>query len=116
MRRSHFVSGYLVLAFWLLVAVGCAPRESVLVHRTLSEVHNDLILGCETLDRDYADYDAYKEYLAPLGMRYVRLQAGWAKCERQRGVYDFAWLDHIVDDAVSRGLEPWLELSYGNPV
>ena len=116
MRRSHFVSGYLVLAFGLLMAVGCTPRESVLVHRTLSEVHNDLILGCETLDRDYADYDAYKEYLAPLGMRYVRLQAGWAKCEQQRGVYDFAWLDHIVDDAVSRGLEPWLELSYGNPV
>lgn len=86
-----------------------------MAHKTLSEVHNDLILGCETLDRDYADYDAYKEYLAPLGMRYVRLQAGWAKCERQRGVYDFAWLDHIVDDAVSRGLEPWLELSYGNP-
>lgn len=31
-------------------------------------------------------------------------------------MYDFDWLDHIIDDAVSRGLEPWLELSYGNPV
>ena len=100
-----------------LVTLGsCASREVVLVQKMLSEVHNDLIIGCETLDRDYADYDAYKEYLDSLGMRYVRLQAGWAKCEKERGVYDFDWLDHIIDDAVSRGLEPWLELSYGNPV
>ena len=63
-------------------------------------------LGCETLDRDFADYDAYKEYLAPLGLRKIRLQAGWAKCERVRGNYDFAWLDHIVDDAIARGLDP----------
>ena len=84
--------------------------------KQLSEVHNNLAVGCETLDRDYADYHAYKEYLAPLGMRYIRLQAGWAKTEQKPGVYDFAWLDAIIDDAVSRGLEPWLELSYGNPI
>ena len=84
--------------------------------KQLSEVHNNLAVGCETLDRDYADYHAYKEYLAPLGMRYIRLQAGWAKTEQKLGVYDFAWLDAIIDDAVSRGLEPWLELSYGNPI
>ena len=103
----------LLLLGWLSAA-GCV--SPVLRQKTLLEVHNDLILGCETLDRDYADYDAYKEYLEPLGIRYIRLQAGWAKCEKERGVYDFAWLDHIIDDAVSRGLEPWLELSYGNPV
>ena len=73
-------------------------------------------LGCETLDRDFADYDQYKEYLAPLGLRQIRLQAGWAKCERVRGAYDFAWLDHIVDDARARGLDPVLETGYGNPI
>ena len=73
-------------------------------------------LGCETLDRDYADYDEYKEYLAPLGLVKIRLQGGWAKCEKVRGVYDFAWLDHIVDDALSRGLEIMLETDYGNPL
>lgn len=98
----------------VLLVLGCTP--STLRQKTLAQVHNDLILGCETLDRDYADYDAYKEYLEPLGMRYIRLQAGWAKCEPERGVYHFEWLDHIIDDAVSRGLEPWLEISYGNPV
>ena len=73
-------------------------------------------LGCETLDRDYADYDEYKEYLAPLGLVKIRLQGGWAKCEKVRGVYDFGWLDHIIDDALSRGLEIMLETDYGNPV
>ena len=57
-------------------------------------------LGCETLDRDFADFEAYKEYLAPLGIKTIRLQAGWAKCEREKGRYDFAWLDKIVDYAV----------------
>ena len=28
----------------------------VLAPKTLAEVHNDLTIGCETLDRDYADY------------------------------------------------------------
>lgn len=93
------------------------PKQiGTLRQKTLSEVHNDLAIGCETLDRDYADYHKYKEYLEPLGMRYIRLQAGWAKTEKVKGVYDFAWLDAIIDDAVSRGLEPWVELSYGNPI
>lgn len=74
------------------------------------------LIGCETLDRDYADYDAYKTYLVPLGIKRIRLQGGWAKTEKEKGVYDFKWLDHIIDDAVSRGLQPWLELSYGNAI
>ncbi|MFC3559271.1 hypothetical protein [Pedobacter jamesrossensis] len=74
------------------------------------------IIGCETLDRDFADYDAYKEYLVPLGIRKIRLQGGWAKTEKQKGKYDWKWLDHIIDDAVSRGLKPWLQISYGNPI
>ena len=72
-------------------------------------------LGCETLDRDFADYDEYKEYIAALGIPTIRLQAGWAKCEKVPGKYDFAWLDHIIDDAVGRGLNILLETDYGNP-
>lgn len=73
-------------------------------------------LGCEVLDRDYANWDAYKEYVAPLGIRTIRLQGGWAKTEKVPGVYDFAWLDHIIDDARARGLNILLETSYGNPL
>jgi len=73
-------------------------------------------IGCEVLDRDFTNYDSYKEYLPKLGIKKIRLQGGWAKTEKQKGVYDWAWLDHIIDDALSRGLKPWLATSYGNPI
>ncbi len=73
-------------------------------------------VGGETLDRDFADYDEYKEYLGPLGVKMIRLQTGWAKTEKQKGKYDFTWLDAIVNDAVSQGVKPWLQLSYGNTI
>ncbi len=72
------------------------------------------LIGCETLDRDFADYDQYKEYLNPLGIKLLRMQAGWAKTEKVKGQYDWAWLDHIINDATGRGLKPWLQTSYGN--
>lgn len=75
-----------------------------------------ITVGCETLDRDFTDFNAYKAYLPPLGVKKIRLQAGWAKCEKVKGVYDWTWLDNIIDYAVANGLEPWLETSYGNPI
>lgn len=85
--------------------------------KTVHEIKSaNLTVGCEVLDRDYTDYDEYKTYLPGLGCRKIRLQAGWAKTEKVKGVYDFAWLDHIIDDATSRGLEIWLQTSYGNPI
>ncbi|TDB67530.1 GH39 family glycosyl hydrolase [Arundinibacter roseus] len=74
------------------------------------------IIGCETLDRDLTDYEQYKEYLVPLGIKRLRMQAGWAKTEKKKGVYSWEWLDKIVNDAHARGLKPWLETSYGNPI
>lgn len=73
-------------------------------------------LGCETLDRDFADYREYRAYIVPLGIRTIRLQAGWAKTEKVRGIHDFTWLDTIVDDALGRGLNIILETDYGNPL
>jgi hypothetical protein len=91
-------------------------RVGTLRAKSVAEVSSSRwTLGCETIDREYACYDSYKEYLAPLGIKRIRLQGGWARTEKDPGVYDFAWLDHIVDDARSRGLEIWLETSYGNP-
>ena len=71
-------------------------------------------VGGETLDRDFADYQQYKKYLGPLGAKAIRLQAGWAKTEREAGKYDWAWLDAIIDDATAQGVRPWLNVSYGN--
>lgn len=73
-------------------------------------------IGGETLDRDYTDYQSWKTYLGPLGAKRLRLQGGWSKCEKAKGVYDWKWLDVIIPDAASRGLSPWVELSYGNPI
>lgn len=73
-------------------------------------------IGGETLDRGYAVYDHYKEYLEELGAKRIRLQTGWAKIEVDPGVYRWEWLDNIIDDALSRSIQPWLQLSYGNPI
>jgi hypothetical protein len=85
--------------------------------RTTQEIaSSDLWVGGEVLDRDYADYHAYKHYLDSLGAKKIRLQSGWAKTEKQKGVYDFAWMDSVVDDAISRGVQPWVQISYGNEI
>ncbi|MBI5770339.1 MAG: hypothetical protein HZA93_21365 [Verrucomicrobia bacterium] len=73
-------------------------------------------IGGETIDRDFTVYENYKKYLGPLGAKRIRLQAGWAKCEKTKGVYSWAWLDAIVDDAVAQGVRPWLEFNYGNTI
>src|SRR3569623_1484179 len=80
---------------------GYVPFGKVKPRSTHEIRSSNWILGCETLDRDMADYEQYKEYLAPLGVKRIRLQAGWAKTEKVKGVYDWIWLDRIVHDAVS---------------
>jgi hypothetical protein len=90
-------------------------RIGTLIPKTVHEMEtSQWSLGCETLDRDLADWDAYKGYLEPLGIKRVRLQGGWNRTEKKKGEYDFSWLDHIVDDAQARGLEVCLETSYNN--
>ncbi len=73
-------------------------------------------VGMECLDRGLWDHAPAIPHLKELGVRRVRLQSGWARTEREKGVYDFAWLDTIVDDLVGIGVEPWISLSYGNPL
>ena len=85
--------------------------------RSTKEIASSRItVGCETLDRDFTDFEVYKDYLPLLGVKKIRLQAGWAKTEQIKGVYDWKWLDGIIDFAVENELEPWLETSYGNPI
>ena len=73
-------------------------------------------VGCETLDRDYAVFDNYKDYLGGLGVKSARIQSGWAKCEQKKGKYDFKWLDEIVSGIRGQGVQPWMCLCYGNPL
>ena len=77
---------------------------------------SNLAIGCEMLDRDYGDFEQFKAYIEPLGIKRIRLQAGWAKTEKVQGVCDFAWLDRQVDYLRAQGLDVLLETSYGNPI
>lgn len=76
---------------------------------------SDWSIGCETLDRDYAKFSVYKDYVGELGAKHGRLQSGWAKCEKQKGVYEFEWLDESVYGLNDQGVKPWVCLCYGNP-
>ena len=71
-------------------------------------------IGFEKLDRGAFDPTTAYDPVAETGVHYVRLQSGWQRTERQKGVYDFAWLDEIVDSFIARGQEPWIDLCYGN--
>lgn len=44
-----------------------------------------LTIGCETLDRDYADYHKYKKYLEQLGVRTGNVYR--IRFKRQAGAY-----------------------------
>ncbi len=73
-------------------------------------------IGCETMDRDYADWDSFKALLPGLGVKRARFFSGWAKTEQEKGKYDFTWLDPHLRECAAMGIKPWVCISYGNPV
>ncbi len=80
-----------------------------------SEIANSRIgIGFEKLDRAVFDPSKAYDKVAALGVKWVRIQSGWARTELQKGVYSFEWLDEIVDNLRKRGLIPWMCLCYGN--
>lgn len=71
-------------------------------------------LGMEKLDRDRFNPEKVYDWVKKSGVKWIRIQSGWAKTETVRGVYDFEWLDKIVDNLLAIGCTPWLCLCYGN--
>lgn len=71
-------------------------------------------LGFEKLDRNVFDPEKAYPFVAQTGVKWARLQSGWQRTEKEKGVYDFAWLDSVVDSLIAIGVEPWLCLCYGN--
>lgn len=112
------------LFFIVLTIVSCSHAQNVELTflgyietlQTTQIKNNSWTIGCEVLDRDYADYSSYKSYLGDLGAKTARLQLGWAKCEKQKGIYDFRWIKEIAEDLKAKGIRPWLQFSYGNPI
>ena len=92
-------------------------RIGTIKPRSAREVgRSNLAIGCEMLDRDFGNFENFKAYIEPLGIKRIRLQAGWAKTEKVKGLYDFAWLDRQVDYLRAQGMNVLLETSYGNPI
>jgi len=73
-------------------------------------------IGFETLDRDTFDPFPIIPLLGKSGVKHARCQTGWIKCEKTPGVYDFGWLDKIVDALLAEGIQPWFSVSFGNPL
>ena len=91
--------------------IGALPRCS-----STEITDSRLGLGFEKLDRGVFDPNKAYDKVAAAGAKWARLQSGWARTEKSEGVYDFDWLDSIVDNLLARGVQPWICLCYGNPV
>lgn len=84
-------------------------------HKKSTEIKSSRLgVGFETLDRDMWNIEHAWPVLETLGVKWARVQSGWTKSEKNKGIYNFTWLDEIVDKLLERGVQPWLSLSYGN--
>jgi len=82
-----------------------------------SEIKNSYVsIGFECLDRDLFKPEMCYDLLSQTGVKYARCQTGWAKCEKEKGIYSFEWLDAVVDNLLERGITPWFNVGYGNPI
>ena len=73
-------------------------------------------MGFECLDRDLFDPALCYDRVAESGAKFARCQTGWARTEKVPDVYDFDWLDEVVDNLLARGIQPWFNVGYGNPI
>ncbi|MCE6991208.1 GH39 family glycosyl hydrolase [Dyadobacter sp. CY323] len=71
-------------------------------------------IGCETLDRALWDPKEVYPFLDDLPVKWARLQTGWNRVEREKGKYDWKWLDESVDGLIERGIQPFFNVGYGN--
>ena len=71
-------------------------------------------IGFEKLDRNVFDPEKAYDKVAETGIKWARIQSGWQRTETKKGVYDFDWIDSIVDNLIDRGIQPWVCLCYGN--
>lgn len=93
---------------------GITPIGRVAPKHSRQVASSRIGIGLEKLDRNLYDPKPCYEPIGALGVKWVRIQSGWCRTEKLRGVYDFSWLDSIVEGLIQQGTEPWLCLCYGN--
>ncbi len=83
--------------------------------KTAQEVTTSRLgIGFEKLDRNVFDPSKAYDKVAALGVKWVRVQSGWQRTEKKKGVYDFSWFDDVVNNLYDRGMKVWVCLCYGN--
>jgi hypothetical protein len=98
-------------------ATGCAglPVLGKVAPRSSSSIAaSPLSVGFEALDRKMFDPARTYEHVGRLGVKWARVHTGWCRTEQKRGVYDFAWLDEVVDSLRRLGVQPWFCVGFGN--
>lgn len=93
-----------------MIRIGtCAPKSSLAIRRS------KIGIGFECLERQmWEDSDELYRFTGELGVKHARVQTGWFRCETIMGVYDFAWLEVVVDKLRALGVQPWFNVGYGN--
>jgi len=99
----------------VFAACGLKPVGKLKTRPSASIKASPLSVGYETLDRQYFDPAKTYAHAAQLGVKWARVQTGWARCEKVKGVYEFGWIDEVVDSLLKIGIQPWFNLGYGNP-
>ncbi len=85
--------------------------------KSASEIKSSRLgIGFEKLDRDAFNPEKAYDKISKIGVKWVRIQSGWQKTEKEKGAYDFEWLDSIVDNIIARDMTPWMCVCYGNKI
>ncbi len=89
---------------------------SIKLHSSKELENSRVSVGFECLDRELFDPERCYDLLGKTGAKWARCQTGWNRCEKEKGVYTFEWLDSIIDNLLERGVQPWFNVGFGNPI
>lgn len=95
-------------------AFALRPLGELAVLDSTAITSSRISVGMECLDRRMYLPEKVIAPLRALGAKWARVQTGWSRCETVKGVYDFAWLDALVDQVIAAGVTPWFNVGYGN--
>ncbi len=102
---------------YTLFEVSFVEKLGMLKKYTSAEIENSRIsIGFECLDRELFKPEKCYALLGKTGVKHARCQTGWVRCETEKGKYDFAWLDDVVDNLRAQGVTVWFNVGYGNPL
>lgn len=134
MIKNTFTNRGILLLFFLILLLSHLGSSCISTHRLIENgplyvlidtirpkeakdiVASNWSVGAEMMDRDFTIYKYWKEYIGKLGVKKARVQSGWAKTEKVKGIYNWQWLDEIIYDLANQKVEPWIDLCYGNSI